>query len=173
MKRYLMPTAFSATALLSTTIRFASVVFIVLAAVGGGPQAWAQCPSPAYTPDFSLNQNCLTLNSYSYTDGLGTGSTEFTGNNPVVLQLTANSGNQTGSAWYTNPQVVQNGFTTNFQFQLTPAGGADGIAFVIQNAGTSAIGFTGGNGGALDVFGVTSSGEIEAITAGIRGERLE
>ena len=125
----------------SGNIGFAFVIFIVLAIVGGGRQAWAEgCPpSPAYTPDFSSNKPCLALNDNAVIPLEG----------PAVLQLTANSTNQVGSAWYTTPQVVQNGFTTNFQFQLTPAGGADGIAFVIQNAGTSAIGFTGGNGGAL------------------------
>lgn len=137
--------------LLSKPLGFASVVCVLLTTVGGVPQALAQTPcpaSPAYTPDFSSNQLCLTLNSYSV-EGLGTGSTTFTGDNPVVLQLTANTGNQTGSAWYNTPQAVQNGFTTNFQFQLTPPGGADGIAFIIQSAGTTAIGYTGGNGGAL------------------------
>lgn len=130
--------------LLSTTMRLASVVFVVLAVVGVVPQALAQtCPtSPAYTPDFSSNPSCLALTAPN-------DSATVTGEDPVVLQLTPNLGNQTGSAWYTNPQVVQYGFTTNFQFQLTPAGGADGIAFVIQNAGTNAIGYTGGNGGAL------------------------
>ena len=144
MKRYLVPTGFLAPALLSTTIRFAFVVFIVLTAVSGVPQALAQelCPpSPAYTPDFSSNQSCLTPNANAAVVG-GEES-------PFVLQLTPDLGNQTGSAWYNTRQVVKNGFTTNFQFQLTPAGGADGIAFVIQNAGTNAIGFTSGNGGAL------------------------
>ena len=68
-----------------------------------------------------------------------------------VLRITTNAGNQTGSAWYTASQVVNAGFTTTFQFQFTNPSvpPADGIAFVIQNAGTGAIGFTGGNGGAL------------------------
>ena len=135
------------------------------------PQALAQeltCPaSPSYTPDFSSNQSCLTLNSYSVT-GVGTGSTTFTGENPVVLQLTTNSGNQTGSAWYITPQVVQNGFTTNFQFQFTNPTNppADGIAFVIQNSSTSAIGFTGGNGGALG-YGDADSSTNPSTGAGI------
>ncbi|HLZ40088.1 MAG TPA: L-type lectin-domain containing protein [Candidatus Sulfotelmatobacter sp.] len=140
--------------LLSKPLGFASVVFILLTAVGGGLQAWAQdCPSsPAYTPDFSSNQLCLTLNSYSV-NGSGTGSTTFTGEypDPVFLQLTNSSGNQTGSAWYSTPQAVDSGFTTNFQFQFTNPSTtpADGITFVIQNASTGAIGYTHGNGGAL------------------------
>jgi hypothetical protein len=136
------------------------VVFIVLTVISGMPQALAQTetcpPSPSYTPDFSSNGSCATLN----------GTASFPLEGPAVLQLTANSGNQTGSAWYTNPQVVKNGFTTNFQFQLTPAGGADGIAFVIQTAATNAIGFTGGNGGALG-YGDADASTDPSTGAGI------
>ena len=161
MKRHLMPTAFLATVLPSTTIGFVFVVFIVLTAVGSAPQALAQelCPaSPAYTPDFSSNRTCLTPNDNAAIVG-GEAS-------PFVLQLTPNLVNQTGSAWYNTLQVVQNGFTTNFQFQLTPAGGADGIAFVIQNSSTSAIGFTGGNGGALG-YGDADASTNPSTGAGI------
>jgi len=110
--------------------------------------AWAQtgCPaSPNYLPDFSFNQNCLTLNGtnpqFLATSELG----------PVVLRLTPNTGNQVASAWFNSPQFVQNGFSTNFQFQFTGASAppADGIAFVIQNSSTAAIGYAAGNGGAL------------------------
>jgi hypothetical protein len=120
----------------------------VLVAVSGSTAAWAQtCPtSPSYTPDFTSNQTCLARNP-------SPGSTpQFTGASPnVALQLTSSSGNQTGSAWYGTPQAVENGFTTSFQFQFTnpSAPPADGIAFVIQNSSLAAIGYTGGNGGAL------------------------
>ena len=104
--------------------------------------AGQNCPtSPNYTPDFSQNQNCATLNS----------NATFVTGTSTVLQLTSSTGNQVGSAWYSTPQAVENGFSTSFQFQFTAPSTppADGIAFVIQSAGTSAIGFTGGNGGAL------------------------
>lgn len=70
-----------------------------------------------------------------------------------VLQLTGSFGNQTGSAWAVTPQTVVNGFSTSFTFQFfnpSPSP-ADGIAFLIQNApnGLAAIGYTGGNGGAI------------------------
>jgi hypothetical protein len=46
---------------------------------------------------------------------------------------------------------VRNGFTTTFRFQLTEQGGlghgADGLALVLQNVGTEAIGGRGGSGG--------------------------
>ncbi len=80
-------------------------------------------------------------------------------NSSTVLRLTDATGNQVGSAWFNTPQPVQNGFSTSFQFQFTNPSvpPADGIAFVIQNdpgrdnhpGGLHAIGFTGGNGGAL------------------------
>jgi uncharacterized repeat protein (TIGR01451 family) len=137
---------------------FAAAV-AMLAVGGGGTTAWGQatCPTLNY-PDFSLNQNCLQLNGAP----APLGSIQFvnapfqlpTGvSGTTVLQLTNSTGNQVGSAWYTTPQPVENGFTTTFWFQFnnssTPP--ADGIAFVIQNssANISAIGFTGGNGGAL------------------------
>jgi Bacterial lectin len=68
-----------------------------------------------------------------------------------VLRLTPAIGGQTGSAWFVTQQPFAIGFDTTFQFQLNGGSGADGIAFVIQNAasGLQAIGYTGGNGGAL------------------------
>src|SRR5579862_5054313 len=126
--------------------------FVVAAAIAalvmvGSTAGWAQCsPSavPNFTPDFSMNQNCMTLNGtspqfLSPTEGA-----------PVVLRLTPNTGNQVASAWFNNAQAVQNGFSTSFQFVLSNGSGADGIAFVIQNAPTAlnAIG-SPPNGGAL------------------------
>lgn len=71
-----------------------------------------------------------------------------------ALQLTASESNQVGSAWSVMPQTVVNGFSSTFTFQFTGVSSppADGIAFVIQNVPTNplqAIGFTGGNGGAI------------------------
>jgi hypothetical protein len=121
-----------------------------LVVVGGSSAASAQCSPtavPNFTPDFSMNQNCLTLN------GIGPQFFSTGEGGPVVLRLTPNSGNQVASAWFNNAQAVQNGFSTSFQFVFSNGSGspADGIAFVIQNAPTplNAIGFTGGNGGAL------------------------
>jgi uncharacterized repeat protein (TIGR01451 family) len=114
-------------------------LLIVAASLGSSAQE-VQCPASPNYPDFSLNGNCLVFN------GSATIPLESS-----VLQITTNTpGSQTGSAWYGVPQAVQNGFTTTFQFQFTNASTppADGIAFLIQNAGTGAIGFMG-NGGAL------------------------
>ncbi|MFZ0805207.1 MAG: L-type lectin-domain containing protein, partial [Candidatus Sulfotelmatobacter sp.] len=126
--------------------RFAVWVAIAIVMSAGSVvyAAGQGCPaSPTYTPDFSSNQSCIRANGTA-TFAPGTGTT-------TVLQLTTSSGNQTGSAWYNTPQVVQGGFTTSFQFQFTNPSTppADGIAFVIQNAGTGAIGYAANNGGAL------------------------
>jgi hypothetical protein len=127
--------------------RFVRLAAIAALAVACSTAARAQaCPaSPSYSPDFTSNQNCLALNPLSTLP-------VFVGTSPnTVMQLTTSLSNQTGSAWYSTPQNVENGFSTTFQFQfMTPSiPPADGIAFVIQNSSTAAIGFTGGNGGAL------------------------
>jgi Bacterial lectin len=86
----------------------------------------------------------------------------------TALQLTTNMGNQFGSAWAVAPQTVANGFSTTFTFQFTNPSTppADGIAFVIQNApsGLAAIGYTGGNGGAIGYGGDDAN---EYLSAGI------
>ena len=92
---------------------------------------------------------------------------------PSVATATASSmtmtsgGNQTSAAWLPAKQPVGAGFTTQFQFQISSAGGpiADGFAFVIQNsaAGTGALGTTG-MGGYLGYQGLTNSIAIEFDT---------
>ncbi len=126
-------------------------------AAGGCP------PSPSYTPDFSSNQTCLS-NNFDATFFVGTST---------YLQLTTSSGNQVGSAWYIQPQTISNGFSTTFQFQFTNPSTppADGITFMIQNdpnppSPTAAIGYTGGNGGALG-YGDDDANQNPSQGAGI------
>jgi len=120
---------------------------IVVLGIAGTSTAFGQCPtSPNYSPDFSSNQSCLTLNGVNY----ATPSNAFPSfQSPIapappsvssVLRLTPSAPYWAGSALYQTPQPVANPFTTTFTFQLNPAGGADGIAFVIQNSGLSALG---------------------------------
>jgi lysophospholipase L1-like esterase len=69
------------------------------------------------------------------------------------LRLTADQEGQTGAAWLPAKQSVQGGFEATFQWQISrngQEGGADGFAFVIQNAsglalgdGRSGIGYNG------------------------------
>ena len=127
---------------------FAAVAVTVALGIAGSSTAFGQnCPtSPAYSPDFSSNQSCLTLNGINY----ATSSNAFPSFQPPitpappsvvsVLRLTPSALYWAGSAWYQTPQPVANPFTTSFTFQLNPAGGADGVAFVIQNSGLSALG---------------------------------
>lgn len=68
-----------------------------------------------------------------------------------ALRLTPSQPHQAGAAWLTAKQPVAGGFDTVFQFRLTKpgglGGGADGLAFVLQNSGPSALGGTGSGGG--------------------------
>jgi hypothetical protein len=62
--------------------------------------------------------------------------------NGTRLRLTDGGAGEASSAWFTTPVNVQT-FTTDFSFQLTNPN-ADGMTFTIQNAGTTALGPTGG-----------------------------
>jgi Legume lectin domain len=62
-----------------------------------------------------------------------------------------------GGVWFDAKQPVKNGFETTFQIQITDkhCSGADGMAFVIQNAAKPALGQTGqglGYGGVTNQF---------------------
>jgi hypothetical protein len=126
------------------------VALILLAAFSAQHGVAQTCPtSPSYSPDFSSNQSCLTLlgNGFSSTP---TVASFQPGGSGTVLQITPNSTQQRGYAWYTTPQPVGNSFSTTFTFQLTSASNppADGFAFVIQNSstGASTVGPTGSDG---------------------------
>jgi hypothetical protein len=71
--------------------------------------------------------------------------------NGKALRLTPAENHKAGAAWSEKKQPVAAGFETTFEFQLTEQGGlgpgADGFAFVIQNAGPNAIGNAGSAGG--------------------------
>jgi hypothetical protein len=156
---------------------FMMAALAALMAFGGSKAAWAQCPaSPNYSPDFTSNQNCLTLN------GTNAGYPGFFPAVPppppgvtTVLRVTPNQTATAGSAWFNSQQPVSGVFSTTFMFQIT--GGntdlspADGIAFVIQNsdAGTSALGPDGcgiGFGGntCTGGTGITNSLAVEFDT---------
>ena len=64
-----------------------------------------------------------------------------------VLLLNPDSGGL-GGAWFGARMPVASGFTTDFEFRITPpGGGADGLAFVIQTRGSDALGVGGGGMG--------------------------
>ncbi len=146
------------TAAISRFVMVAAIAALVV--VGGSTAAWAQTPpppcaltAPNFTPDFTNNQNCLTL-----TGNTGPGQTSaappavypgFFAPAPgapatvaKVLRLTPNSpGGQSGSAWFTTQQAVAGTFSTTFTFQLSGSTGTpgDGFAFVIQNFASNAL----------------------------------
>ena len=103
-------------------------VVAVIAVVGVGVT-----PALAQSPDFSSFTSTTNL-------AFNGNAALFPATSPTVLRLTPAQGNQTGSAWFNVQQPVKNGFTTTFTFKITGGAGSptsgDGIAFVIQNAGT-------------------------------------
>jgi hypothetical protein len=69
-----------------------------------------------------------------------------------TLRLTDASTFEAGAAWYKEKQPVAGGFDTTFTFRLSAQdprrlGGADGLAFVVQNQGPKVIGGLGASGG--------------------------
>ena len=147
----------------SFLLTFAVLVLAFAGSSTASAQSLTSCNAtvPEYSPDFSLNQACLTLNGENY-DNPSTTYPSFQSpivqpppnfsNVSTVLRLTPNFNYQGGSAWFQTPQPVSSPFTTTFTFQLNPAQGADGIALVIQNSGLTALGPTGcGEGFAGDV----------------------
>jgi Legume lectin domain/Chitobiase/beta-hexosaminidase C-terminal domain len=85
-----------------------------------------------------------------------------------LLQLTDGGGDQGRSAWFAAKVPVQT-FTTDFTFQLTDAE-ADGFAFVIQNAGSTAL---GADGGGLGYWGIPHSLAIKFDLYNNEGEGLD
>jgi len=148
-----------------------------LAVIGGSAAAWAQtppsCPSPNFSPDFSnvSNDACLTLNGTSVGyPGFYPAITPPSGVT-TVLRLTPNVLATAGSGWYNTVQPVASSFTTTFTFQLsqTTTFNADGIAFVIQNSGATALGPEGcGIGFGQSISGCTpAAGDNLGPSAGI------
>lgn len=89
-----------------------------------------------------------------------------TGASPDRLRLTARTTNQAGSAWFTTPQNIQT-FTNDFSFTLSSGSSiGDGFTFVIQNAGTKALGPSGGGlGYGPNSPGGTASNAIKTSVA--------
>ena len=85
-----------------------------------------------------------------------------------ALQVTDGGNNEARAIWYSTPLNIQQ-FTTDFTFQITPAGpnSTDGMTFAIQNQGLTAH---GGIGGALGYQGVTPSVAVKFDTFNNAGE---
>lgn len=93
----------------------------------------------------------------------------FTNGNAVRLsnsdcyRLTQSSRNQNGSVWYSNKLNLTRDFKLEFNMNLgsLDANGADGIVFVLQTVGTSAL---GANGGGMGFIGFSPAFGIEFDT---------
>ena len=128
------------------------------------------CPNfPSYSPDFSANENCLTPNGSSagypsFQSPAPPPASGVPANVSKVLRLTPNRTFWAGSAWYENPQPVGGNWSTTFSFQLSDTnasdGNADGIAFVIQNSGPTALGDDGCGMGYAEGSCISATGGI-------------
>jgi hypothetical protein len=97
-----------------------------------------------------------------------------------VARLTEDMFYQVGTMWYRETVPVLDGFSTEFAFRFSQgknydcedgsAQGADGIAFVIQNAGNAAIGFAGGS---IGYEGIYNSLAIEFDTYSNDANQIE
>lgn len=105
-------------------------------------------------PDFSSVAG-LTLNGDAIQSG-------------IVLRVTPDAEGQAGSAWYTTAkQHLADGFDTTFTFRMSGGMSGDGMAFVIQDEATTAL---GGTGSGLGYDGITRSIAIEFDTFGFYPE---
>jgi Legume lectin domain/Chitobiase/beta-hexosaminidase C-terminal domain len=130
--------------------------------------------SPAATAAYTINAGGggSGTSPVSYPTGFAS-ATGFTldGGATVTggaLQLTDGGTFEARAIWYSTALNIQQ-FTTDFTFQITPAGAnaTDGMTFAIQNQGLTAH---GGIGGALGYQGVTPSVAVKFDTFNNSGE---
>ena len=100
----------------------------------------------------------LTLN------GVATQSPGLSGEQQT-LSITPNVRGSAGSFYYSTPQRVDLGFTTDFHFRIRDRSGtgSDGLTFIVQGEGANAL---GGTGGALG-FGTNLAFPVNAANTGI------
>jgi hypothetical protein len=84
-----------------------------------------------------------------------------------VLALTTGAGGTARSAWYTYPLYI-GAFKASFLYQDEGGGGADGIAFALQNDARGTIAL-GGGGGGLGYSGITNSVALQFNIYGTAG----
>lgn len=120
-----------------------------------------------YKHTLPVNTSLVNLTSFSSADSINlNGGASFTGDGK--LQLTSAAMYQAGSGFFATPVALSKNtsFQTSFSFEINEgagAGGADGLAFVLQNSpqGADAV---GGNAGWLGYGGIGRSIAIELDT---------
>jgi hypothetical protein len=138
----------------------------------------------ALTEDEVKNE-CLSCGpmSFAYSDFNSIPSFRLLNNAYIygnVIRLTPTFRNQTGAVWTKHLVPVALGFETTFRFRITEGNnpehkeqhfpGADGIAFVIQNSSSFAIGNLGGG---IGYDGIPNSIAIEFDTYANDSEQIE
>jgi len=115
------------------------------------------------TANFTWTIQPVTF-SQNFATFTGTGGFTINGNAAVtagVLRLTTNIGNQVGSVYLTSPIAIgpDTSISTRFVYRIHgTADGADGLTFVIQGNGPTAI---GAGGGGLGYDGTSQSVAVE------------
>jgi hypothetical protein len=125
--------------------RLAALTLVLLGALALAATVRAGTTPVSY-PDFSSTDG-LTLNGDA-------------GTADSLLRLTPDEAGQTGTAW-TDEKVVATGksFKTRFEYEVASGGiAADGLAFVVQNEGSEAL---GGSGHEIGYGGLEKSVEVE------------
>lgn len=123
----------------SGVVRVGSVAGLMLAAGGMTSAANAQLVQTINYTDFNSTAG-LTLNgSAVQSDGVSFGD-------PKTISITPPTRASAGSFYATNQQRVDLGFQTDFKFRIRDRAGvgSDGLTFIIQNQGLTAVGDTGG-----------------------------
>jgi hypothetical protein len=125
-----------------TPIQAIAVASGVTSTVASGTYSINMISAPAVNYSQGFSSNGLALNGVAALSG-------------SRLRLTNGAIKEAGSAFFTTPVTVRS-FTTSFTFQLINPK-ADGMAFVIQNAATTALGPSGGGLGYGGTKGIPSS----------------
>jgi sugar lactone lactonase YvrE len=120
--------------------------------------------SPVTTASYTIETStaCSINFGSGFPSGTGLALNGSAKVNSGNLKLTDGGGYEAGSAYCATPVNVQS-FTSNFTFQLTSAS-ANGFTFTIQDAGTTALGNTGGGlGYGVDPNGGTGGGIGDSV----------
>ncbi|MBY0262304.1 MAG: hypothetical protein K2Q20_08155 [Phycisphaerales bacterium] len=139
----------------STRLGVGLAALLVAAAAGT-----AQAQNFSY-PNFSSTAGLQLNGTSASTPGLsGEGNT---------LSLTAPVRQSVGTMYYGQRVQVNLGFTTEFRFRMRDITGlgSDGIAFIVQNSGATAMGGAGGGMGFATNLGIQTDAQGNTINQGI------